>query len=80
MDRVNPSNMREIIERLIEKHGGLREAARAHNTTHRKLGYLRDAATKDLELFDLLESIRKDLKISKSAFWDDLRKRKKDKG
>lgn len=73
MDNVNPSNMREIIEQLIKKHGGLREAARAHNTYHKKLADIRDKSFKDLELMELLESFRIDLKISKSKFWDMVR-------
>lgn len=72
MENVTSSTMRKIIEDLIEKHGSLRKAALSHKTTHRKLAYLRDEALKDKELFALLEGIRKDLKISKSAFWDRL--------
>ena len=63
-------SVREYIEDLEAKFGGLRAAGRALGIDYQRLQYYKRAGHKLQEFLDFLESSRVCAKLSKSAAWD----------
>lgn len=59
-------NVKELIDMLVAKYGGLRKAAEALGVDHQKLLQYRKDGRRVTEFLDLFERMKKALKLSQA--------------
>lgn len=67
-------HVKTIIDKLVEKHGSLRKVGKASGVSHQKLSNWRSKDKEYKKFLDFLSWARKELKMSKSRFLEELEK------